>query len=249
MSGQDKKVARRRKRNRTRGTGTGTGGGAGSVAAARRAQTHTGWWWAGGGIAVIVALIVVLAVNLSGKSPSQAGAGPTTIPTSPISTATGSDTPPPWPVPADVTASVHQAGLPMLGSEGSVEHIHVHLDIIANGQAVTVPALIGIDEQHSAISPLHTHDATGVIHIESPTQATFSLAQFFTEWHVALSAEHIGGLTVGPGNTLRAYVNGTQVNGDPAAITFHGHDEIALVYGPPTQNVPVPGSYNWTQGL
>jgi len=55
MSGQDKKVARRRKRNRTRGTGTGagagtgTGGGAGSVAAARRAQTHTGWWWAGGG--------------------------------------------------------------------------------------------------------------------------------------------------------------------------------------------------------
>ncbi len=230
------------------GRGRDPGSGTRSVTAARQAQQRSGRWWTGGGIALLVVLIVVLAVVLTRRSTSRP-AGPSVIPANPITTATGRDTPPPWPAPTNVTASVHQAGLPMLGSEGTVEHIHAHLDIIVSGRPVTVPQLIGIDEQAAMISPLHTHDATGVIHIESPVQATFSLAQFFTEWQVALSENHLGGLTVSDGDKLHAYVNGKQVDGNTAAITFHPHDEIALVYGPPTQRLPVPSSYAWPPGL
>ena len=47
-----------------------------------------------------------------------------------------------------------------------------------------MPAGIGVDERGGTISPVHTRDDSGVIHIESPTRATFSLAQFFSEWQV-----------------------------------------------------------------
>lgn len=222
-----------------------------AVAAARKTNQRNRYFWTGGGVAVIVALIVVLAVALNQHKTQNPGpaAAPTEVPATPISTAVGRTSAPPWNVPSDVTAEVHKAGLPMLGSEGTTEHIHVHLDILNNGQPVTVPQYVGIDEAGGSISPLHTHDTTGVIHIESPKVSTFTLGQFFTEWNVTLDANHLGGLAAGNGNTLRAYVNGKLVSGDPAAIVFHAHDEIALVYGPADAKVNVPSSYQWTNGL
>jgi hypothetical protein len=222
------------------------------VASARRAGSPNRGLWIGGAIVVVVALVVVLAVAISHRAASGQASGqptPTAIPTSPLTTANGRISQPPWPVPGNATDAVHSAGLPMLGSEGTVEHIHVHLDILMDGKPVTVPALVGIDEQAQSISPLHTHDTSGVIHIESPVKGTFSLGQFFTEWQVTLSADQLGGLRAGNGNELRAYVNGKQVTGNPAAIMFTAHDEIALVYGPADQHVTVPGSYVWQQGL
>jgi len=124
-----------------------------------------------------------------------------------------------------------------------------NLDVLTDGRPVTVPADIGIDQNAGTISPLHTHDASGVIHIESPVQATFTLAQFFTEWQVALAQDHIGGLAAVGGNILRAYVNGVLVSGNPAAVPLHAHDEIALVYGPATSRPSVPATYNWPSGL
>lgn len=156
------------------------------------------------------------------------------IPAIPITTATGRADPPPWPAPRDVAGAVAAAGLPMLGAEGTVEHLHAHLDVIVNGQPVTVPAEIGIDETAGMISPLHIHDTTGVIHIESPTRAPFSLAQFFTEWQVALSGTQLGGLRGGNDDAAgpRAFVNGHPVAGNPGAIILGRHDVIVLVYGP-----------------
>ncbi|HWC78977.1 MAG TPA: hypothetical protein VG756_03340 [Pseudonocardiaceae bacterium] len=228
---------------------------AAAVAAARKADKRNRYLWTGGGLVAIVALVVVLTVVLTNHNSTAStaggatGAGPTVVPDHPMLTAAGRTTQAPWPVPADVTAAVHKAGLPMLGAEGTAEHIHVHLDITVDGRAVTVPQLVGIDETAGSISPLHTHDTSGVIHIESPKVSTFSLGQFFTEWDVTLSATQLGGYPTGNGNSLRAYVNGKQVSGDPAAITFTAHDEIALVYGPADAKANVPGSYNWPAGL
>jgi hypothetical protein len=39
---------------------------------------------------------------------------------------------------------------------------------------------------------LHTHDDTGVIHIESPTSTEYTLGQFFAEWNQTLSSTQIG---------------------------------------------------------
>ncbi|MEV0718399.1 hypothetical protein [Asanoa sp. NPDC050611] len=196
------------------------------------------------GLVVLIVAGVVLALNLTGGKASASG-----IPASPALTAQGGTSRPPWPAPQDATARVTAAGLPMLGEEGNVEHIHAHLDVIADGQPVTVPAEIGIDEGTGQLSPLHTHDTTGVVHVESPVKAEFSLGQLFTEWDVSLSADHIGALTAGDGKTLQAYVNGKAVQGDPAAIVLHAHDEIALVYGTTAQQADPPASYTFPAGL
>jgi predicted small secreted protein len=154
-----------------------------------------------------------------------------------------------WPAPADASAQVKAAGLPMLGQEGQVLHIHSHLDVFVDGKAVTVPAEIGIDEAEQQISPLHTHDTSGVVHIESPVKRDFTLGQFMTEWNVPISKDTLGPLKTGGGNELHVYVNGKEQAGDPSALTLVAHDEIAIVYGSPADKVQVPASYNWPEGL
>jgi hypothetical protein len=172
---------------------------------------------------------------------SRSGGSDTAAPnlsSPPATTATGRDTAPPWPAPADASAAVRAAGLPMLSAEGTVEHIHAHLDVEVDGQPVEVAALVGIDETRGSISPVHTHDTSGVIHIESPVARSFTLGEFFTEWGVNLTADSIGGLRYAAGKTLRVYVDGTPRTGNPAAITMNAHDEIALSYGTSTGTVP-----------
>lgn len=154
-----------------------------------------------------------------------------------------------WPAPADASAQAKAAGLPMLGAEGQVLHIHSHLDVFVDGKAVTVPAEIGIDVPKQQISPLHTHDTTGVVHIESPVKADFTLGQFMTEWNVPISKDAIGSLKVGDGKELHVYVNGKEQAGDPASLKLAAHDEIAVVYGAPSDKVQVPSTYAWPDGL
>jgi len=44
---------------------------------------------------------------------------------------------------------------------GLTRHVHQHLDVFVNGKRVVVPAEIGIGDR--LLSPLHTHDASGVM--------------------------------------------------------------------------------------
>jgi hypothetical protein len=204
------------------------------------------WRWITGGVVVTSAVVVVAVIKTTEKhepQPSQAG-----LNGAPATVAVGADTPPPWPAPVDVTGAVRAAGLPLLGSEGQVEHIHVHLDVVVDGHPVQVPAGIGIDPVHRAISPLHTHDTSGVIHIESPVQRQFSLGEFFSEWGVSLSADNISALRAVGGKTLRAYVNGTLRTDNPAAVTFEPHDEIALIYGVPQAGETIPARFDFPRG-
>src|SRR5262249_13598919 len=133
--------------------------------------------------------------------------------------------------------------------EGNVEHIHAHLDVRVDGQPVDVPAMIGIDRSGRGISPVHTHDSTGVIHIESPVKRTFTLGEFFTEWDLSLSTDRIGGLRAGDGKTLRTFVNGNLVTGDPAALPLNAHDEIVLIYGASEPGESIPAHYDFASGL
>ncbi len=71
-------------------------------------------------------------------------------------------------------------------------HWHPVLTITMNGSPVTVPAQIGIDQSlwkdHSldqygiGMSPLHTHDTSGTIHVESNTVRDFTLHEFLAIW-------------------------------------------------------------------
>jgi hypothetical protein len=136
-------------------------------------------------------------------------------------------------------------GLHALTTEGEVVHIHQHLDIFVNGKKEPVPALIGIYDGQF-LTELHTHDASGIMHVESPTKRNFDLYQFIGVWGVRLTTSCIGGyckeLT-----PWRVYVNGTPYAGDPRTLQLRAHQEIAFVIGTPPKKIP--SSYKFPAGL
>ena len=84
--------------------------------------------------------------------------------------------------------------LPFAGSEGTAIHVHPHLQISINGQNVAVPAGVGIVRSGTCFEPLHTHDASGVIHVESPNTSTpYTLSEFFQIWNATYHTVTING--------------------------------------------------------
>ncbi|WP_405133034.1 hypothetical protein [Nocardia sp. NBC_01388] len=204
--------------------------------------------WAGAALVVValVAGVTISVVHAAHAKREQTAAVSLDHP--PATTAIGRDIAPPWPAPADAAAAVRAAGLPMLASEGAVEHIHVHIDVLVDGSAVPVVANLGVDRIKGAMSPLHTHDASGVVHIESPAQRQFGLGELFSEWGVSRAGDNVGTLRAGDGKNVRIFVNGTLRQGNPAALTFANRDEVAIVYGPPDSATAPPARYDFPSG-
>ncbi len=141
-------------------------------------------------------------------------------------------------------------GLPALTTEGEALHTHQHIDVFVHGQPVTVPAEIGVNEIANFISPVHTHDPTQVIHVESPVVQTFTLGQFFDIWGVRLTAQCIGGYCQTGDNTLKVFSNGTLVTGDPRMLELTAHQEIAVIFGTSTETPStIPSSFKFDPGL
>jgi hypothetical protein len=145
--------------------------------------------------------------------------------------------PPPWPAEiGGLRARLDAIGIP--ARSGTTLHTHQHLDVFVNGKRVVVPAGIGIGE--GLISPLHTHDASGVIHVESTTVRSYSLAEFFAVWGVRLTKTCLAG-ECGEGK-LHFFVDGKPAT-DPNLVVLTHHQEIAVAFGPPPE--PVPSSYGF----
>jgi hypothetical protein len=202
-------------------------------------------WFIGGGVVAVLAIVgIVLGIVLSGGSGSSAAAvsSSTTIPWPNIpGLQTGA---PPWDNSSPVLADrLSQLKLDALGQEGTVIHIHQHLDVYVNGKKVTVPALVGIDTAGQFLTQLHTHDTSGILHVESPTQRSFVLGQFFGEWGVKLTRACIATYC----GKLHWWVNGKKMTGNPAQLVLKPHQEIVIAYGKPP--FPVPSSYKFPAGL
>ncbi|HET8602945.1 MAG TPA: hypothetical protein VFM09_03395 [Marmoricola sp.] len=156
----------------------------------------------------------------------------------------------PWNRPDDQQAQVKAAGLSLTTQEQLQVHYHAHLDVFVDGKPVPVPPGLGINigpnntmpaHGQPGIAPLHTHDSSGVLHIEAAKDDTFTLGQAFVEWGVLLDKNRAGAYT-----PVRAYVDGKRYAGDPAGIVLKAHQEIAVVAG--KGDVKVPRSYNFPQG-
>jgi hypothetical protein len=131
--------------------------------------------------------------------------------------------------------------------EQLVYHVHAHLWILLNGQPQLVSSQVGIPG--GPLTPkcyywLHTHDTSGIIHIESPSQAKYTLGQFFDIWGQPLTSTKVAVYDV-PAGSLTAFVDGQQFNGDPRNITLDAHTKIVLELG--TQVSP-PG-FDFPNGL
>ena len=212
--------------------------------------------------AVVAAVVLAAAsLGLAGCGGGSADKPPANIPAAPTP-ATGAA---PWPAPPNPLALTVKAGLVPETPEYLTYHVHAHLDVFVNEQPVVVPAGIGIDITnpgvHHAkladgsdayggiappcnkpcISPLHTHDTTGVLHTESKTTTPNKLGQFFTEWNVRLDSSCVGGYCK-PKASVLVYVNGKQYTGNPADIDLSDHKEIAIVIGTAPAKIP---TFNW----
>jgi hypothetical protein len=167
----------------------------------------------------------------------------------------------PWPAPADPMKLTVKAGLTPETHEFLFLHVHAHLDVFVNGMPVTVPAGIGINIHdpgvHSAkakdgstvygfidppcaqacISPLHTHDISGILHTEAKKNQFNNLGEFFTEWNVRLGDKCVGGYCK-PTAPISIYVDGDAYTGDPRQIGLEDLKEIAIVIGTPPTEIP-----------
>jgi hypothetical protein len=168
---------------------------------------------------------------------------------------------PAWPAPDDPMARTEAAGLEPAVKEHLQTHRHSHLDVLVDGQPVVVPAGIGIDitdpgvrhaggsyggiEEctHPCISPLHTHDATGIIHTESAEDELLTLGQLFTEWGVELDDECVGDFCEGD-TEIAVYIGRDEYDGDPADIELEDQRQIAIVIGTPPDRIPDRGDFS-----
>lgn len=127
---------------------------------------------------------------------------------------------------------------------GCAYHWHVHLDIfVGNTSYVVVPAVLG--RVDNTLYALHTHDSSGVIHIETGSNQIFTCGQICEVWgYPTCSATDC--LTY-HNQQVRTYVNGTAWTGDPSSIPLHQHDEIAIVIGSPLP-ANIPSSYSFPAG-
>lgn len=202
--------------------------------------SSTIWWTLG--IMIIVVILFVWNYNIS-HAPGRAITNPKNLPGIQTTLA-------PWPAEINhLRDRLHAISLPALSAEGTALHIHQHLDIIINGKAVALPNGIGINQSAGFISPIHVHDDTGVIHVESPVIETFTLGQFFDIWGVQFTEQSIGGYSVDANNSLKVFVNGKLYQSDPRLLSLTAHQEIVIVYGTTQEATStIPSSYIFSSG-
>jgi len=95
-----------------------------------------------------------------------------------------------------LAGTVSAVGLGMVGQKGMNTSLHQHpqLTLVLSGTQVSLPSDIGIDSslwlEHSldaygemaSMSPIHTHDSSGVIHLEMGRWHPCTLGDFFRVW-------------------------------------------------------------------
>jgi hypothetical protein len=126
--------------------------------------------------------------------------------------------------------------------EQTVYHIHTHLQVFVDGKQMTIPYGVGIVpplqlQQAQDGTPfvgggskfyfLHTHDESGVIHVESPSQQQYNLGNLFDLWNQPLSSNNIAGHQ----GQLTIFVDGKPYTGDPRAIVFKNLEKVQIDVG------------------
>ena len=93
--------------------------------------------------------------------------------------------------------------------EHLVYHNHTKLIIKIQNETDNIPAGIGIIP-NDCIFWLHTHDNSGIIHIESPIKTAFSLDQFLKVWSIFDNSSFIKNIS---NNDILANVSMISENG------------------------------------
>jgi hypothetical protein len=145
-------------------------------------------------------------------------------------------TPAPTPAPA--------ANVPCGPTEVFERHDHAHLTIVVRGQIRQVPANIGITA--TQICWLHTHDPSGVIHMEAGDDRTLALGDFFALWRQTRGQTALDAEPARTGETIQTTVNQQAFSLAPERIVLSAHQDIVIQLGPPFVQI---APYVWPPGL
>jgi len=135
------------------------------------------------------------------------------------------------------------SNVPCGPSEVLTRHEHAHLTMVIRGQLRPVPANIGITA--TQICWLHTHDTSGIIHIEAGDNRAFTLGDVFAVWRLPLSQTVIDGERVASGESVQTTVNQQPYTASPETLVLKDHEDIVLELGPPVLQIP---AYVWPPG-
>jgi hypothetical protein len=151
-------------------------------------------------------------------------------------------------------------------------HIHVWLGLWVNGQEVALPMGVGMKNPGAAVNGfintatcfyhIHTHDQSGIVHVEDPnpnnvpiTQSLYTLKSFFDIWGITVGPNQFGPYT-GP---VRVFTSGQVYRGDdasqnfvtsasnltywgsdPSTVPMYSHEVIDVEVGPTFPTTPLP---------
>ena len=123
------------------------------------------------------------------------------------------------------------AGVPtMTDVSAGGDHIHPQLDVYIRGEQIPIPVNIGIDPSRppESMAGLHTHDSSGVIHVENAARPT--LGQFFEIWGVPFSVDRLGPYEVKGDESVRIFVDG-EPSQDYRGLVLEDGEEVVVAYG------------------
>jgi hypothetical protein len=117
----------------------------------------------------------------------------------------------PIPTPIGVGPRYHPPALHQRCTHATGRRVHVEL--FANERVVLIPPGIGC----------WTSDPTGVVRFREPA----TLGTFFTAWRQQLSRHRLLSFR----GVVRAWRNGVEIAGDPAAVRLRDGDELVVEVG------------------
>jgi len=145
-------------------------------------------------------------------------------------------------------ARLEAIGLDALPREALKLHIHQRMAILVNGKLVALPAGIGIDRNFKFITELHTHDSSGIIHVESPVNRKFTLGEFFDVWGLRFTKDCLGGFCTDGNKKVRVWTDAKPVKGDPRKVVLTDHLSIVVAYGTLKSVPPIPKHFPFPPG-
>jgi len=123
-------------------------------------------------------------------------------------------------------------------------HYHAHVDLIYNGTPVAIPAGTGITS--SCFYWMHTHQTSGIIHMEAPKDSAnrqFTLGDFFAVWRQPITGRQIATIPVQKGDQVKVWVDGKPYSGDPAKVVLKSHEQVVVEWGTTFVDPP---TFDWT---
>lgn len=119
------------------------------------------------------------------------------------------------------------------GAEQVAYHEHAHLSILVRGKSIPLPNTIGHRDASQCLYWLHTHDSSGILHIEAPHRIVPTLGTFFDVWGQPLSQTRVWKFETGSGQSMKVYVDGKPFLGNPRIIKLKQYTTMTIEIGPP----------------